>query len=696
MNVKHFFLLLFCLGAIGACSDSNDTSDVPEVPKEKDVKTIIERLVNNMKKVHGGSFTMGADKKDVDAFENEKPAHTVNLTDFYINAYEVTQEEWEAIMGTNPSQVKGPKYPVTNVSYNDCLLFISKLNELSGKIFSLPTEAQWEFSALGGELFRYAGADEIANVAWYKENSDNVTHEVGKKVKNGYDLFDMSGNVAEICSDFIAIYENGTYDNPKGPEIGTNRVVRGGSFLSTFVHCRNTFRGEIESNAKENNVGFRLALNGLMGLQLSHNEIYIPKEGGEAVITIAADGKDWNYSCESTWCTLEKKGNTLAIQAKENKESLLSAEVKIFSGDFEQILTIYQKGSGLTIVYNGGDLIPNPIKVPWDGGTADFSVLVDQEGRIDMYQKERPNWVSATVNSQLNFALNIYQNESTEPREARVEVVFVISETETLTGYIYLLQDGNPQAGDPPAYVKNPEEVINNLVKNMIAISGGTFSMGDRSGDDEYAEFARPVHDVTVSNFEIGKYEVTLEEWIAVMETNPIKGVGEESYKKPINNISWNDCQQFIQKLNEKTKADKKFKLPTEAQWEYAARANQDYILSGSDIPANVAHCNAEKEQNKGMIQIVGSKQPNQFGLYDMSGNVREFCSDWNGKYNSDAQTDPTGPIGPEESDKGGKIENKIRRGGCVSDYANCCTVYRRESQHIDYRDSYTGFRIAR
>ena len=200
-------------------------------------KAVLERLIANMVKIEGGTFTMGATpEQGKDANKNEKPAHQVTLSSYYIGKYEVTQEEWQAVMGSNPSYFKGSNYPVEVVSWKDCQKFIENLNYLTGLRFSLPTEAQWEYAARGGKHskgYKYAGSNNIEDVAWYDDNGGGTTHLVGMKKPNELGLYDMSGNVWEWCSDKYGknyYKELTTYIDPMGSTKGSDRVRRGGSW----------------------------------------------------------------------------------------------------------------------------------------------------------------------------------------------------------------------------------------------------------------------------------------------------------------------------------------------------------------------------------------------------------------------------------------------------------------------------------
>ncbi len=214
--------------------------------------------------VSEGSFKMGSD--DSDAYSEEKPVHKVSLNGFLIGRYPVTQEEWQKIMGSNPSKFNGKNHPVESVSWNDCQEFIDKLNSLSmeGK-FSLPTEAQWEFAAQGGNksrVYKYAGSDHFDEVAWYEDNSHSVTHDVGLKKENELGLCDMSGNVREWCQDWYDsdYYGISSVDNPQGPSSGSFRVLRGGSWLGNAGFCRSADRDWSSPGYRSANLGFRLVL----------------------------------------------------------------------------------------------------------------------------------------------------------------------------------------------------------------------------------------------------------------------------------------------------------------------------------------------------------------------------------------------------------------------------------------------------
>ena len=214
--------------------------------------------------VGGGTFTMGAtSEQGSDAYSDESPTHSVTLSDFAIGETEVTQELWKAVMGSNPSYFSGTNLPVEKVSWNDCQTFISKLNNLTGKNFRLPTEAEWEYAARGGNKskgYKYAGSNTLGDVAWYYGNSSSKTHPVKQKQANELGLYDMSGNVWEWCQDWYGSYSSSAQTNPTGSTSGSDRVYRGGSLSCEAGICRVSYRNSHTPAYYSSDLGLRLAL----------------------------------------------------------------------------------------------------------------------------------------------------------------------------------------------------------------------------------------------------------------------------------------------------------------------------------------------------------------------------------------------------------------------------------------------------
>jgi hypothetical protein len=190
--------------------------------------------------VKGGTFKMGSDKYDF-----EQPVHDVTLTDFHIGKFPITQYQWQTVMGNNPSHHKGDNLPVENVSWELTQVFIEKINAKTIKKYRLPTEAEWEFAARGGtksQGFDFSGSNYLKSVAWFSENSDNITHRVGQLKPNELSIYDMSGNVWEWCNDWFGAYNDNAVTNPTGSATGISRVLRGGSWFNYAENCRSSLR----------------------------------------------------------------------------------------------------------------------------------------------------------------------------------------------------------------------------------------------------------------------------------------------------------------------------------------------------------------------------------------------------------------------------------------------------------------------
>ena len=539
----------------------------------------------NMVSVNGGTFIMGAtaEQGTSDPNSDEYPVHEVTLSSFSIGETEVTQELWMVVMGSNPSYHKGDlSCPVEYVSWNDCQTFIAKLNALTGRAFRLPTEAEWEFAARGGNYtkgFKYAGGNTINGVAWNYANSNTTTHPVAIKYPNELGLYDMSGNVSEWCQDWYGDYSGESQTNPGGPTTGTKRVNRGGSWYDNAKLCRVSNRElwSESSAAPFGTLGLRLAMDETVApaFALSQNEVTIPV-GAESVVDI-----------------LQGSGNYSVTDG----DSIASAII-----------------SGSQLLVTGNHV-----------GTTQLIV---------------------TDNNTLYKAILV------------VNVIEYKDPIETFT--------------------------VNGVSFNMVTVDGGTFIMGatDEQGtealDREY-----PTHEVTLSDFRIGQSEVTQALWVAVMGDNPSKYTGD--LQRPVDRVSWNACQEFITKLNELT--GQSFRLPTEAEWEFAARGgnkSNGYKYAGSDALDDVAWF---LDNSTDTSHPVATMTPNELDLYDMSGNVWEWCQDWYGDYTGDAQ------INPIVLDNGS--DYRITRGGSWLNDPSYCRVSYRRILTPDNVDAVRGLRLA-
>ena len=272
--MKKIFKTVFLFATMGlffsACSVVEEVVIQNETVAETYETFTVDSVSFNMVFVKGGTFTMGATgEQSSEARENEKPSHQVTLSDFYIGETEVTQELYQTITGKNYSTFKGKKYPATNLRYKDVQAFIEKLNQKTGQNFRLPTEAEWEYAARGGNKskgYKYSGSDDLYEVAWCEGIAGKKAHAVKTKKANELGIYDMSGNVFEWCSDWFGNYSPDSQTNPQGPAKGFERVMRGGyySYLSAyenmFIDYRVSARYKNCQSCEHGFLGFRLVL----------------------------------------------------------------------------------------------------------------------------------------------------------------------------------------------------------------------------------------------------------------------------------------------------------------------------------------------------------------------------------------------------------------------------------------------------
>ena len=489
----------------------------------------------------------------------------VTLSPFAIGRTEVTQALWMAVMGSNPSSFNGigrpggPDCPVEQVSWDDCQEFIAKLNEMTGRTFRLPSEAEWEFAARGGNYshgYMYAGSNDKDEVAWHRNNSGHRTHSVAELLPNELGLYDMCGNVKEFCLDgfrsdyhdyyYSYYYYNNPLTNPIMPSTDGSRVSCGGYYMTTTVSIGSSAE---HSSAASPSKGLRLAMGEpAYGTQLSLSKYEVETNDGLCdEVTIAGGSGLYQVDCDNN-----------------------------------EVLTITHQ---------------------------DTTVRLDA---VDVGQ--------ATITV----------SDLTTGEQATIAVT-----------------------ANPSEFVME-KFTVGNATFAMIKVDGGTFMMGATPEQEgEATDDERPVHEVTVSSFFIGQTEVTVGMWKAVLGYNPIPYYIPE-YVPPLNAaascVSWDDCQNFIAKLNEMT--GRTFRMPTEAEWEFAARGgnrSHGYKYAGSDIIDDVAVFTGYR------YPLVRTKFPNELGLYNMSGNVWEWCQDWFGPYGSEALVNPVGPeSGTERVIRGG------------------------------------------
>jgi formylglycine-generating enzyme required for sulfatase activity len=256
----HFSFFTACLGQV--------TQAIPQLTQKQNDSLMAVSILNldsNFVFVQGGAFEMGLpDASDVEGGDIEKPQHKVTVKSFYILRSHVMQALWFSIMDTNPSFHKDCyACPVENISWNDAIKFINKLNKIKKAHYRLPTEAEFEYAAGGGNkghYLKYSGSNNINDVGWFEDNSGRMSHPAGQKKPNELGLVDMSGNMWEWCSDWYGkyYYKDSPSDNPQGPADGTQKVLRGGTWISLDEGCMVISRGALGPAFKNRFTGFRL------------------------------------------------------------------------------------------------------------------------------------------------------------------------------------------------------------------------------------------------------------------------------------------------------------------------------------------------------------------------------------------------------------------------------------------------------
>jgi formylglycine-generating enzyme required for sulfatase activity len=587
----------------------------------------------NMEEIHGGPVDPVKDG----SIPVDKSLQNKIIDDFYLSDTEVTQILWTTLMGDNPSYKKGYNLPVEQVNWKDVQQFILKLNQLTGKTYRLPTATEWQYAAWAitdptSEIrTKWSGTDnerELGKFAWFKDNSQNITNPVGTRQPNAFGLFDMTGNVWELCSD-SATYNKEVGKNNGNPSANSGLVICGGSFTSGPDNCYVTNTSKYSPDDKLSNLGFRLALTtNTAGKRVKENE--------------SLQNKTINIlDAES----LKPKDREVTIDAPPG--------AKIFIDNNQTGIAPYQ----------GRVLFGNHIlRIEQAGKKAEMEITVNPSGAENSFK--------------LTFG--------------------------------------------PQGYT----ETIDGASIDMVIIKGGTFEMGQPEPNfvkEGATKDEQPVHTVRLSDFYMGKTEVTVAQFkVFIDATNYQTDAERESssafytgkewkkkdgvswrsdalgnvrplseYNHPVIYVSWNDAMAYCRWLSSKT--GKSYRLPTEAEWEYAASVDvgsQRSRWSGTDTDSNLEDY-AWYANNSGKVtNAVGQKQPNHLGLYDMSGNVWEWCQDWYGgrTYGSSQSENPKGP------DTG---TNRVDRGGSWGDSPINLRVANRDFSVPQNRSNTLGFRLA-
>jgi len=564
----------------------------------------------------GKKYKMAAGSALDDHVPSEKPRHHLKITKpFYLGMYHVTQGEYEKVIGVNPSTWAGKqmdasafnpplteavtkvrqeraeamagkdtsRHPVETVSWNDCTEFCRRLSALPAersarRIYRLPTEAEWEYACRAGTTAHwYCGDDEacLDEYAWFGKNATFVSHAVGQKKPNAWGLYDMNGNVWQLCTDWFGddYYRQSPSNDPAGPPAGSLRVMRGGTLDGCALYCRSAFRGKCDSDDHYVTRGFRVV-------------------------------------CE------------IADKAEANKQPTISAPASY------------------------GPNAPPPAIAPFD-------------------------------------ATKAKQHQEAWAKHLGVPMV----ETNSIGTKLIFIPPGEFMMGSTSEEIaRTIEEGKKNKTEQALF---------------DAVSYESPQHQVEITKpFRLAVCEVTQGECETVVGSNPSEFKVDK--RQPVANVSWFDAVAFYNRLSERERIQPYYKvdgetvsvvggngyrLPTEAEWEYACRAGTMTKWSLGDGESILTDY-ARHRGDLGDIPRVGEKKPNPWGLYDMHGNVWEWCWDFGlHKYEAKSVKDP---MGRSEG------EGRILRGGAYGDLPVVLRSSNRSSNPPGNRFFYVGFRVAR
>ena len=660
------------------CAKASDEPVDPLVPGQDVTITLPEGVKLDLIWISSGTFMMGSPEDELGAGGDET-RHQVTLTKgYWLGKYEVTQEQYEAVMGENPSRFKGADQPVESVSWKDAMAFCEKLTEreqaagrlLQGYEYTLPTEAQWEYACRAGTMTAFNNGTNIETdeevygecpnldpLGWYWCNSESKTHPVGQKRPNDWGLYDMHGNVFEWCLDAKNRYPETPVVDPVQEDTEPYYAVRGGSYSyydDGAKYCRSAARSVRLNTSTSMSLGFRVAL---------------VKKGNKDTLVITLDD------------TKTYDGTPLISSYTKAVVTGLMPGDSLISG----VVQTYRPSAG-SYKYPSNSLIITPFETTMGIANYDVAYVINQTiTRIPLTITINENKVYDGTPLVSSYSVAVASGLLDGDKLTAGAVTSAGSEvgsysypgTSTITtpfrttkgienyDVTYNIKQSITKKIAPGTNITIPLSDKVNL--EMIWIEPGTFIMG--SPEDEVGRWADETqHQVTLTQgYWMSKYMVTVAQYEAIM--------GGTSTSWGAVSIRWNTALNFCAKLTEQERAAGRlpegyeYTLPTEAQWEYACRAGTTTALnSGKNLSSDVS-CPEMDEVGWYWGNVppdsVGLKKPNAWGLYDMHGYRFEWCLDW---YEADYPTEPViDPTGPST----GKF--RVIRGGSTIYHAGRC-----------------------
>lgn len=696
-------------------SDKSVSQIVPLVdrPEVLSDKTTTQTLLTNsigmtLVQLPAGTFTMGEGGE----------VHQVTLTKpFYLGVYEVTQEEYEKVIGNNPSEFKDPHNPVEQVSWHDAVEFCKKLSELpeekaAGRVYRLPTEAEWEYACRAGSTTRYSfGGDaiQLGDYAWFSGNSNRKTHSVGQKKPNAWGLYDMHGNAWEWCADWHGDLPIGEVNDPIGPDMGSKRVNRGGSWDHVAENCRSALHNGHDPFHR-GRTGFRIAASPhietppvdtnnegntkvLFGGDLS-NLGFDPRTATLQPFDLETpdgptDNLEWRFRLAGKSLRPLEQGNLKwrsLRYSRDHQPYVLDEVIDIGS----LVLTLRTETGARTQINGKLHLIDSRGLKPFKKDLA-VALTVEVETRKQAVKLEYDQLKSTRAkpgegdkkNAELEklasamqacdriqnlLAFAIEHNDEILESGLAFELVQLAAE-----GEVILLRSNGPSKVDTAR-----SSFTNSIGMRLTQLPGGTFMMGE-------GDMARQV--TLTKPFHIGVHEVKQEQYEKVMGTNPSQFKGPSN---PVEQVSWHNAVEFCKKLSElpeEKAAGRIYRLPTEAEWEYACRAGSETDYSFGNEVDSLGEYAWYSDNSNLKTHPVGRKKSNAWGLYDMHGNVLEWCADRPDEFPENVITIGLG--------QGQGARNPGVRGGCWGNVATACRSASLNDYSRDHESAHMGFRVA-
>ena len=667
--------------------------EAPEAASRDDEKAdarteteCVQSIIGNMVEIPGKNFKMGK--------------------------FEVTQRQWVAVMGDNPSKFKGDDNPVEQVSWDDCQKFLEKLNALpevkkSGWTYRLPTEREWVYACRAGSTGDYcklANGTEITKatlgeVAWYADNSNDKTHPVGLNKPNAWGLYDMYGNVREWCE--------------KGDkEARPRRAAPGGGWDNGSGKCLTYERSYHSPDYRNHDLGFRLAAKEMTWEESTRKAEASARKTEEAARRERAVKEVIPRLIRDMIAIRDNRfmiGKYEVTQAQweavmgENPSEFKGADNPVENVSWDDCQEFLKILNAFPSVKESGLVFRLPTEEEWEyacraGSTGDYCNLANGTeitkstlGTVAWYDDNSEETTHPVGQKKPNaFGLydmhgNVWEwcedfragssrrvyrggswddyfgdcsaddREDTEYPDGDNNLGFRLA-AEKMSA-----EEAARKAEEAARRERAVKEVIPRLIRDMIAIRDNRFM--------------------------IGKYEVTQAQWEAVMGENPSEFKGADN---PVENVSWDDCQEFLKELNALSAVEESglvFRLPTEREWEYACRAGStgDYckLANGMEITeSTLGKVVWYRDNSDKMTHPVGQKKPNAFGLYDMHGNVWEWCEGFRAGVSRRVV-------------RAGASRRVVRGGGWRSDSKRCAAGNRSNSDGPGDHGDFLGFRLA-